>query len=84
MIEREKEQKKKRNIQAHLQLKHFAFKDTIIGKKTLGKVCHENRCCKSGNQKIKDNEVALTEFEKETLTGETEKVQEIIKNLINH
>ena len=35
-------------------------------------------------RKIKDNEVALTEFEKETLTGETEKVQEIIKNLINH
>jgi len=31
-------------------------------------------------RKIKDNEVALTEFEKETLTGETEKVQEIIRN----
>ena len=31
-------------------------------------------------RKIKDNEVALTEFEKKTLSGETEEVQDIIKN----
>jgi len=32
-----KEQKKKRNIQAHLELKHFAFKDTIGSKKRTKK-----------------------------------------------